>query len=133
MLLLDTHTLIWLDEGNAKLGSKALALIDQNLKQGELFVSAVSFWEVAMLVAKKRLQITMEIDLWRKSLIDNGLNELALDGDTAIYSALLQDFHGDLADRMIVASAIKQSAILCTADKKILSWKHKLVRLNAYK
>ena len=133
MMLLDTHTLIWLDEGSHRLGKKALSLIDQSLQSKELFVSSISFWEVAMLVEKERLEMQMSVDLWRQSLIDNGLQEIALTGNIAIRSALLKNFHGDQADRMIVATAIHSTATLCTADKKILLWKQKLLSFDAQK
>jgi PIN domain nuclease of toxin-antitoxin system len=133
VILLDTHTLIWLDEGNNRLGKNALSLIDQSLQSKELFVSSISFWEVAMLIEKGRLEMQMSVDLWRQSLFDNGLQEIALTGNIAAHSALLKDFHGDPVDRMIVATAIHSTATLCTADKKILLWGQNLLRFDAQK
>jgi PIN domain nuclease of toxin-antitoxin system len=131
MILLDTHALIWLDEGSHRIGKNALSLLDQSLQSKELFVSSISFWEVAMLIEKGRLEMQMSVDLWRQSLFDNGLQEIALTGDIAIRSALLQNFHGDPADRMIVATAIHSTATLCTADKEILLWGQNLLRFDA--
>lgn len=131
MIVLDTHALIWLVEGNPKLGKKSRSLMDGALKAEELFVSVVSFWEVAMLIEKRRLEMQMSVNLWRKSLIDNGLKEVDLTGDMAIYSAQLNNFHGDPVDRMIVATAINLTATLCTADEKILDWDQGLMRLDA--
>ncbi len=133
MIVLDTHTLVWLDEGSLRLGKKSLSFIDQSLKLGELYISAISFWEVAMLVTKGRLEINFPIDVWRQNLINNGLKEIPLSGNTAIHAALLDDFHGDPADRMIVSSAINANASLCTADEKILLWNNKLERFDARK
>lgn len=133
MIILDTHALIWLDEGSHRIGKKALSLIDQALQSKELFVASISFWEVAMLVEKGRLEMQMSVDLWRQSLINNGLQEISLTGDIAIRSALLKDFHGDPADRIIVSTAIHSTAALCTADKKILLWKNNLLRIDAEK
>ena len=73
----------------------------------------------------------MSVELWRKSLIANGLQEMPLTGNIAIQSALLIDFHGDPADRMIVSTALESTAMLCTADSKILRWEQALHRLNA--
>lgn len=131
MILLDTHTLVWLDEGNPRLGQHSLAIIDQALKSKELYTSSISFWEIAMLVEKGRLTMQMSVETWRKNLIANGLQEIPLTGNIAIQSALLIDFHGDPADRMIVATALESAAALCTADMKILTWKQTLQRLNA--
>lgn len=131
MILLDTHALVWLDQGDSRLGEKSLDALDMALQSDELFVSAISFWEVAMLVEKNRLEMQIEVDVWRQSLIDKGLQEVALNGNTAVRSALLTGFHGDPADRMIVASAINLGASLCTADEKILQWQGKLSRVDA--
>ena len=122
MLLLDTHVLIWLDEGNARIGKTALTLIDESLASGQLGVATISFWEVAMLVEKQRLTMLTELDIWRADLLQAGLVEIPLQGATAIRAAQLALFHGDPADRMIVATAIENSATLMTADEKILSW-----------
>ena len=86
-----------------------------------------------MLIEKGRLEMRSEVELWRQSLIDNGLQEISLTGNIAIRSALLENFHGDPADRMIVATAIHMSSTLCTADEKILSWEQSLQRLDARK
>ena len=122
MLILDTHALVWLDEGSPRLGEKALQTIDRALASGQLSVASISFWEVAMLVRKKRLNIQMELDIWRMELLQNGLREIPLQGSTAIRAGQLMGFHGDPTDRMIVATALENAASLMTADQKILNW-----------
>ena len=122
MLLLDTHVLIWLDEGNSRLGKIALQKIIQSLSSNQLGVAAISFWEVAMLIEKQRLVMQTELDVWRSELLKTGLIEIPLRGSTAIRAGQLRMFHGDPADRMIVATAIENGATLMTADTKILSW-----------
>lgn len=131
MLLLDTHVLIWLDEGNPRLGETALQSIDESLATGQLGVATISFWEVAMLVEKQRLTMKTELDVWRSDLLRTGLIEIPLRGSTAIRAGQLQLFHGDPADRMIVATAIENAATLMTADKKILSWNQLHQKIDA--
>jgi PIN domain nuclease of toxin-antitoxin system len=131
MIILDTHVLVWLDEGNSKLGKSALQKIDRSLPSGELGVATISFWEVAMLVNKGRIDMHTDLSIWRSELINAGLKEIPLLGTTAIRSAELNSFHGDPADRIIVATAIENSATLITADKKILSWEGSLHVLDA--
>jgi PIN domain nuclease of toxin-antitoxin system len=133
MIILDTHVLVWMDEGSAKLGKKAITLIDKASKNNTLYVSAISFWEASMLIAKDRLQMQMSVEVWRKSLLEHGLQELPLAGEIAIAAANLPDFHGDPADRFIVASALGSALQICTADKKILSWSKKLRCIDAQK
>ena len=122
MLLMDTHVLVWLDEANSKLGQVAKKSIDDALLAGSLGVAAVSFLEIAMLVRKGRISIGLELDVWRKELLQKGLHEVPMSGGTAIRAGQLKNMHGDPADRMIVATALEKSATLVTADRKILDW-----------
>ncbi len=131
MLLLDTHALVWLVEGNRRLGSVALEKINQALADGQLAVASISFWEIAMLVEKGRLEFNIELDIWRHDLLQNGLQEISLTGAAAIRAGQLKDFHGDPADRMIVATAIENSAVLITADRKILQWERLQQKFDA--
>ena len=131
MILLDTHVLIWLDEGTDNLGEKSRSRIDQAMQEGKLTISAISFWEIAMLVQKKRVQIKMDLQAWRLNLLEQGLIEIPIHGAIAIRAGQLRDFHGDPADRIIVATALESSATLITADEKILTWSKPLRTFDA--
>lgn len=133
MIILDTHALVWLDQGSTRLGKRAREQIDKALQDDELAVSSISFWEVAMLAMKGRISMSQPVSRWMDNLLGNGLQEIAVTGALSVIGAELQDFHGDPADRIIVATAIDHSARLVTADKKILSWSKKLKPLNAVK
>ena len=126
MILMDTHTLVWLDAGHSMLGHATLSLLNEALKDDQLAVCSITFWEIAMLVGKGRLEIAMELAVWRKELLANGLQEIVLGGAAAISAARLPCFHGDPADRIIVATALAHSAELVTADRRILDWQHGL-------
>lgn len=131
MMLLDTHVLIWLDKGSPRLGAKCLKRINKAFDAGNLAVSAISFWEITMLVQKQRLEIQMEMDVWRKELLASGLREITINGSIAIRAGRLSDFHGDPADRLIVATALQNSSTLATADQKILAWKNLKLKIDA--
>ena len=131
MKLLDTHVLVWLTEGNPRLGSDSLQTINSALKAGKLGVPAICFWEIAMLVAKQRLTLQMDLNVWRFELLQTGLLEIPLQGSTAIRAGQLISFHGDPADRMIVSTAIENSATLITADKNILAWDQLFLKIDA--
>lgn len=131
MLLLDTHALVWLDEGSQRLGRNALKVIDDALAKDELYISPISFWEVAMLCEKQRLDLSMELSKWRIELLQSGLREVPLNGNTAIVAGQLTDFHGDPADRIIVATALDNSAAMVTADARILGWNGPLYKIDA--
>ena len=131
MILIDTHVLVWLEHGSNRLGKQSLTIIDEALHSRELAVSAVTFWEIAMLLEKKRLVSDVDPDRWRRDLLRIGMNEIPLRGDTAILAARLRQLHGDPADRIIMATAIGYSATLITADKKILDWKGQITVMDA--
>jgi len=120
VILIDTHVLIWLDEGNPKLGEQSRQIIELSHKRGDLAVSAISFWETAMLAKKGRVEISIGISLWRSELLSGGLRELPVDGLAGIRAASIDNFHSDPADRIIVATAMNNNAELLTADERIL-------------
>ncbi len=121
MILLDTHVLIWLDEANPRLGTNAIGKINSAFRSSEVTVSAISFWEVGMLVRKGRIRLDMELSAWRNDLIEQGLIELPVTGEIGIKAARLDPFHGDPADRLIAATALQHSLDLVTADKRLLT------------
>ena len=123
MILLDTHVLVRYLMGDKKLGRRAVSSIDKALADDEAFVSAISFWEIAMLVERKRLQLDMTVAAFRTISLRHGIHEEAIDGYVAISAAELPDSHGDPADRMLVALAILRGLTLVTADETLLNWK----------
>ena len=133
MIVLDTHVLVWLDGGTGELGDEAATRIDHEFATDNVAVSAISFWEVAMLVAKGRLEISRPLDLWRDELLEAGICEVPVDGRIGVRAAELPDFHGDPADRLIVATALSAGSALVTADQRILGWRQPLQVVDAKK
>lgn len=131
MIVLDTHVLVWLDSGSTELGSEAVDMIDREFGSDVVAVSAISFWEIGMLVAKGRLAIAKPLTQWRGELIEAGLTELPVDGRVGIKAARLADFHGDPADRLLVATTMAAGCGLLTADRQILDWPGELQVLDA--
>ena len=131
MIVLDTHALIWMDADDAALGPEARARIEQAWRGGEVAVSAISFWECAMLVDMGRIALPLAVESWRASLLGAGLVEIALDGRIVLAAAGFADLHRDPADRFIAATAGVRNATLVTADEKLLAWNSALLRLDA--
>ena len=131
LILLDTHVLIWLDQDDPALGLIACQQADAALKGGRLAVSAISFWEIAMLVAKQRIVIEVPLPTWRQDLLNLGLREIPVSGEIGIAAVQLDQLHGDPADRIIVATALLREATLMTADRKLLEWSGQLERYDA--
>ena len=130
MILLDTHVALWLRAGDAKLGSIARSEIQQAWEAHEVAMSAMSFWEMAMLRAKGRINFPEDVGRWRLEQLGQGLIEIPVDGDIGIRASTLADFHADPADRIIVATALV-GHWLVTADERILAWGGSLDRLDA--
>jgi PIN domain nuclease of toxin-antitoxin system len=127
LIVLDTHALIWWVNGDKRLSPRARKSIEKEMRDdAQLLISAISAWEIAMLVARGRLALTMDIDDWLATVASiEGVAFVAVDSDLAVQSVRLPgSFHQDPADRMIVALARHYSAPLVTADEKILAYKH---------
>ena len=129
--MLDTHCLVWMDQAVERMGASARQLADEAIAMSRLAVSAISFWEVALLVRKGRLRLEQSLGVWRRDLLGRGVIELPLGGATCIAAAQLGYFHADPADRFIVATARELGATLLTADDKILAWSGRLDRRDA--
>ena len=127
MVVLDTHVLVWWVNGSGSLSVTAEKVIKRTLAQGsEVLVSAISAWEVSMLINKGRLVLSMDVESWfdEVSQID-GVRFIPVDNEIGIKSTVLPGiFHKDPADRMIVATARKLAIPLVTADEKIRSYEH---------
>jgi PIN domain nuclease of toxin-antitoxin system len=130
LILLDTQVMLWLRSGDPKLGTHARIEIDRAWQAGQVGVSAISFWEVAMLKDKGRIRFPEDVALWRREQLEQGMVEIAVDGEIGIRAVGLADFHADPADRLIVATAL-QGHRLVTADQRILDWLGEVGRLDA--
>ena len=127
MVVIDTHILLWWVSGSSELSTAAKKAIDQALNSGsEVLISSISAWEIAMLVNKGRLTLSMDLESWLDEVAQiEGVRFMPVDNEIAIKSAVLPgDFHKDPADRMIVATARNLALPLITADQKILGYEH---------
>ena len=116
--------------GDGRLGSVARREIERAWQSDELAVSAISFWEVTMLVDKRRIRLSDDVHTWRREHLEQGVVEIPVDGDIGIRAAGLIDFHADPADRLIVATALAGHRLV-TSDRRILGWSGSLNRLDA--
>jgi PIN domain nuclease of toxin-antitoxin system len=129
-LLLDTHILLWIDQGDPRIGQSTRAAITTAVTRGEAFVCPISFWEVGMLVAKRRLALTNTLTAWRANLLRAGYRERPIDGHDTVRTASLPNMHGDPADRLLIAVAINAALTLVTADAKLLGWQGDIARMD---
>jgi len=131
VILLDTHAALWFAMDNGLLGKRSQRTIDRALEDDQLAVSVISFWEITLLIAKRRVRSIDSAAETRDFILRAGIGELPLTGEIAILAGELNSLHGDPADRFIAATAIRHDATLVTADEKLLRWRHSLRRQNA--
>ncbi len=126
MILLDTHSLIWWVSDPQKLSVDAAAAIAAESPGGDILISSITTWEIAMLVARGRLGLATDLGAWFKVVEEiEEMKFIPVDNAIAIEAvALPGDFHKDPADRLIVATARKLTAPIVTADEKIRAYPH---------
>jgi PIN domain nuclease of toxin-antitoxin system len=124
-ILLDTHCWIWMQFGQVERFSRAArATLVRSAQMGDMCVSVISVWEVGMLEAKGRLELKMSCAEWvKQALATPGLSLYPLTAEIAIESSRLPGrFHGDPADRILVATARMTGARLLTKDERLLEY-----------
>lgn len=124
--VLDTHVWVWCAAGDAR--AAALARFS-----GRMIIPAICVWEVAMLAARGRLILQPDTASWVQANLDPPASLEPLTPEIAIESCRLPDFHGDPADRMIVATASVLGLPLITADAAIHKWNRRARRLQLVK
>jgi PIN domain nuclease of toxin-antitoxin system len=126
VIVLDTHALVWWVTGDAELSKKAKTVIEREQHSGEIIVSAISVWEITMLVEKGRLILSMDVSSWLATVAEiERVKFLPVDMEIANKSVVLPgEFHKDPADRMIVATSRKLAVPVVTQDEKIRSYPH---------
>ena len=127
VIVLDTHVWVWWLSDPDRLSRRVVAAIEREVAAGDpVRVSAISVWEVAMLVQRERLRLAVSLERWLD--LARAMPELDLVPVTPEIAraavALPGDLHEDPADRMIVATARELGATLLTKDARLLDYPH---------
>lgn len=126
MIVLDTHAWIWWVSNPEFLSEKAKQIIDEAVANRNVLISTISTWEVAMLVSRGRLKLTMPPDDWvAASEALPFFDFVPVSNSIALKSVQLPGvLHNDPADRIIIATAISLGAVLVTKDENIRNYEH---------
>lgn len=122
--LLDTHALLFW-HNQVVLSNDFITFLDKQNQIGTLYISSISFWEIALLAKKQKLALS-DVHAWKNELMTNtnlGLTEPT--PSEMIDSTLLPDHHKDPFDRLLIAQAQKHDFILITQDQNIQKYKVK--------
>lgn len=117
-VLLDTHVFLWIAWEDAKLSPRALDLFRD--PSNEVFLSAVSAWEIAVKYGLGKLPLPAAPDRLIPELREaHGIRALPMDEQAALKVMRLPDIHRDPFDRMLISQAIQHGLVLITSDENI--------------
>jgi PIN domain nuclease of toxin-antitoxin system len=96
------------------------------LQGGEIAISSITAWEIAMLTKRGRLSLSIDVTTWLAAIQQiERVGFVAIDNEIAVNAVELPgEFHKDPADRLIVATARKLGVPIVTADEKITGYPH---------
>jgi PIN domain nuclease of toxin-antitoxin system len=123
-LILDTHVWYWINDQSKPLSSAAVDIVQSAQSANKIYIAAISLWEIAMMTKKEKITLRLPLTEWfQVALSIPGVNLSPLTPEVVIESMNLPGgFHGDPADRLIVATARVENLTLVTCDRKILEY-----------
>ncbi|MBI2892508.1 MAG: type II toxin-antitoxin system VapC family toxin [Deltaproteobacteria bacterium] len=126
MIVLDTNAWVFWAADPKRLSRRALRRIQREEAGGEILVSVVSAWEVALKHSLGKLELDRDVASWIAVAAGYPRVRLVpLEVDEAVQSTSLPgSFHRDPADRFIVALARRLGVPIVTSDKRIRKYAH---------
>ena len=126
MIVLDTHAWIWWVASPDEISRAAGEEIDRAMEREEILISSISCWEIALLVRKGRLELTIPVEDWiARSEALPFVRFVPLDNRIALRANYLPgEIHDDPADRIIIATALTLGAPLVSKDTRIRDYPH---------
>jgi len=111
--LIDTHLLIW--AAADKLPKKAIPYFSD--KENTLLFSSASIWEIIIKKGLNRSDFQVDPAVLYWGLLDNGYKEITISSNQVLLIADLPHFHKDPFDRILIAQAKAEGAVLLSSDK----------------
>jgi PIN domain nuclease of toxin-antitoxin system len=121
LIVLDTHVLVWWVSGSRRLTAAARRAIARHVAEAPVAVSTISMFEIATAIRRGRLELALPAERWLADvrLLPNIAFEPVSVAIAQIAAQLSDDFPGDPADRIIVATTLALDAKLVTADERL--------------
>lgn len=120
MLVLDTHVLVAGALDPKGLSRRAREAIAQGQAANELACSDISLWEIAMLIARRKIEVGPSPEGFISDVIESrSVLVLAITPKIAVLAQSDEFSHGDPADRIIAATALAHRARLVSADQRL--------------
>src|SRR5258707_912153 len=118
-MLIDSHTLLWHRNGDARLSTKAAKTIDE----GGCLLSIASVWEISIKAGLGKLELrcagkTASAEQFLKTAIETlQFRLLPIEFEDATEVESLPTHHADPFDRLLIAQALRRNLPLISADK----------------
>jgi len=123
--LLDTHAFLWFINGSNELSPQAKNII-QN-PENTMYLSIASFWEIAIKLNIGKLAIDMSFDELKKEADKNDFRILLIRYEDTRVLTILELFHKDPFDRILIAQAIQNNLTMITRDANFASYPIKII------
>ncbi|GAB6044355.1 type II toxin-antitoxin system VapC family toxin [Endothiovibrio diazotrophicus] len=121
-IICDTHVLLFDALTPERLSPTARRLLEEGEARRDLACSGITLWEIAMLIAKGRVQIATDSETFLQAVVAaRGVEVLPITVEVAARAQSSEIPHGDPADRLIAATALAHGATLVTRDEKLRS------------
>ena len=121
LLLLDTHIWIWWIEQDQRLSDSIRRAIEHSATS--VLISAVSVYELSVLVHRNRIRLTQDIGYWLQQATDGvDISVVSVDQEIARIAGLLPAIHGDPLDRLLIATACCLDAQVASLDEKFRAY-----------
>jgi PIN domain nuclease of toxin-antitoxin system len=118
-VLLDTHVVVWATHQSARLGAARQLVLDADQR----LLSAVCVWELAIKQGLGKLTVGSDVRTWtRRVTSELVLDHLPITAEHAAAVEHLPDVHRDPFDRLLVAQAVAEGAVLLTADERLAAY-----------
>ena len=119
-LLLDTHLVVWAMGSPQRLPT-GLAEMLEDPRNTPVF-SVASLWELVIRQGLGRPDFNVQAAVLRRTLLEGGWQELAIEARHALAVAQLPPLHRDPFDRLLLAQASVDGLLLVTADSQLAAY-----------
>lgn len=123
--LLDTHAFLWFIAGSPELSSKAKGLILN--PENKKFVSIASFWDIAIKLKLKKIQLDMSFKELKNQALVNGFRILPILFEETLRLTTLELHHRDPFDRILISQAFQNKFSIISKDPEFKMYTNKVI------
>jgi PIN domain nuclease of toxin-antitoxin system len=119
VILLDTHTLLWMASDAKRLSKRAHEAIRKARQETGIAVATITLWEIAWLAHHRRILVAGSVESFVRETVARVILRPVTAEIAALAVRLPEQFPKDPADRLIASTAMVEGMPLVTADMRI--------------